>query len=648
MIHITKTGGMGARMKEITWSDRLHYQFDNFMAKGTAALIGGLGILSIIVIVIAAAVISLLSIVPDGGERMSFSEAAWASLMRTLDAGTMGGDTGIGYRIVMFWVTIGGIFIVSSLIGVLTSGLESKMEQLQKGRSRVIETNHTVILGWSMQIYSILSELIEANINQPKSCIMILGELDKVEMEEKIRAKLTMSSKMRIVCRSGSPVDLNDLQLASLNTSKSIIVLSPEKENPDADVIKTILAITNDGRRRPEPYHIVAEIRDPKNLDVARMVGRDEVELVLVGDLVSRIIAQTCRQSGLSIVYTELLDFGGDEIYFKSEPALSNKSFGEVLTAYDTSSVIGICQLIGNLPITRLNPPMDYCLQPGDQVIAISADDDTVLLSGFSDLNIVASAIQPNPIVELKAERTLILGWNWRAPTIIRELDHYVAPGSEVTVVSIIPESEVDPDAVNPDANTQTITYLRGDTTDRRTLEGLQIQTYDHIVVLSYSDHLNEQDADSNTLITLLHLRDMSEQLSCDFAIVSEMQDVRNRNLAEVTHADDFIVSDKLISLMLSQVSENKRLNAVFTDIFDSDGSEIYLKPAEDYIKPGIPVNFYTVIESARRRGEIAIGYRVFTHCGDAEKSYGVRVNPKKSEMITFAQRDRIILIADD
>ena len=84
---------------------------------------------------------------------------------------------------------------------------------------------------------------------------------------------------------------------------------------------------------------------------------------------------------------------------------------------------------------------------------------------------------------------------------------------------------------------------------------------------------------------------------------------MRNRELAEVTKADDFIVSDKLISLLMSQVSENKYLMRVFEDLFDADGSEIYLKPAGSYVETGRPVNFYTVVESARRRGEVAIGY---------------------------------------
>src|SRR4029078_2517603 len=93
----------------------------------------------------------------------------------------------------------------------------------------------------------------------------------------------------------------------------------------DIEVIKTILAITNDPNRRPEPYHVVAELHDLSNLEATRLVGKDELEVVIVGDVVSRIIAQTCRQPGLSIVYGELLDFDGDEIYFSHQPALAGR-----------------------------------------------------------------------------------------------------------------------------------------------------------------------------------------------------------------------------------------------------------------------------------------------------------------------------------
>lgn len=125
------------------------------------------------------------------------------------------------------------------------------------------------------------------------------------------------------------------------------------------------------------------------------------------------------------------------------------------------------------------------------------------------------------------------------------------------------------------------------------------------------------------------------------------MLDVRNRTLADVTRADDFIVGDRLVSLMLAQVAENKEINAVFADLFDAEGSEIYLKPATDYVTPGRPVSFYTVTEAARRRGEVALGYRLKAHSGDASRAYGVHVNPKKSELVSFGEDDRIAVLAE-
>lgn len=68
------------------------------------------------------------------------------------------------------------------------------------------------------------------------------------------------------------------------------------------------------------------------------------------------------------------------------------------------------------------------------------------------------------------------------------------------------------------------------------------------------------------------------------------------------SRADDFIVSDRLVSLMMCQVSENKEYAAVFEELIDPEGSELYLKPADEYVEPGLPLSFYTLIEAARRR----------------------------------------------
>jgi hypothetical protein len=177
-------------------------------------------------------------------------------------------------------------------------------------------------------------------------------------------------------------------------------------------------------------------------------------------------------------------------------------------------------------------------------------------------------------------------------------------------------------------------------------LDALDVASYQHVLVVSPIDRYDAQRADARTLVTLLHLRDIASIVGHPFSITSEMADVRNRSLAEVTRADDFIVSDRLISLLLTQVAENKQLNAVFSDLFDAGGSEVYLRPVSDYVATGRPVTVATVVEAARRLDEVAIGYRIRSESGDATRAYGVHVNPRKSASLTFDPADKVIVLA--
>ncbi len=630
-------------MKTITFWDKVRYRFDNTMSKGAIALIGWLGLLTLILILMTAASLLVIQATSPDGVQYTFGEALWQSLMRALDSGAVGGDVGWG-RLIFLGMTVGGIFILSILIGVITSGIETRLEDLRKGRSFVVENNHTIILGWAPQVFSIISELVIANENQKDSCIVILAEHDKVEMEDEIRDKVGKTGKTRLVCRSGSPIDLSDLEIINPHAARSIIIPSPPVEDPDTHVIKSILAITNNPKRRAEPYHIVAEIRNSHNLEVARLVGGTEAQLVLADDLIARITVQASLQSGLSVVYTELLDFGGDEIYFHEEPRLTGKTFGEALFAYEDSALIGLRKNDGAI---LLNPVMTTPVETGDQLIAVSADDDTIRLSGMTSWDISKDAIYDVDHITRFSSRTLLMGWNHRATTVINELDEYLNQGSQITIVADTVDARSIVAAECGNLKNSRLEYIHGDISSRKLLDTLNVSAYEHIIILSYSDDLVSHQADARTLITLLHLRDIANQTHAEFTITTEMLEVQNRDLAAVTRADDFIVSNKLISLMLSQISENKELTAVFQDLFDPEGSEIYLKPIGDYIQLGQPINFYTLLEAARRRGEVALGYRIKAESADAEKMHGVHVNPKKSEKVLFTDDDKIIVLAE-
>lgn len=621
--------------------DRIHYHFDIYMARGTPALVLGLFGLSALVVFTGAVTLFVMGIGPGDSANRGFYESVWEALVRTLDAGTMGADQGWRYRFVMFMVTLGGLFVISSLIGVLATGLQAKLIDLQKGRSRVVESNHTVILGWSPQIFTIVSELVCANASRRKSRIVILGQRDKTEMEDELRERIRSTGRTRIVCRSGSPLDLHALDIVSLSTARSVIIPSPPMGDPDPEVIKTVLAV----RKKSNSSHIVAEIRDLKNFEAAGLAGGEQAEIVVAGDLIARIIAQTCRQSGLSLVCMNLLDFGGSEINFHHEPLLAGKTFGQSLLMYENSSVLG---LLHEGQEVMLKPPMNTIIGSTDHIIVVAEDDQNVILSTLTSPPVDESAISIGHRAAILPDQVLILGWNWRAPEIIYRLDQYVPRGSEVTVVS---NMEGVSDAINqlqPEMKNQTVLFRHGNITNRRLLEAIDIKKFQHIVILSYFDLYEPQAADSHSLITLLHLRKIADQCGHTCGIVTEIMDIHNRELAETGRADDFIVSGRIISLMMSQISENEHRSAVFANLLSVEGSEIYLRPAGDYVRLGVPVNFYTVVEAARRREEAAFGYRIASESQYQSAGYGVHLNPRKSESIVFNAQDRIILVAED
>ena len=135
-----------------------------------------------------------------------------------------------GITLVLLWLFArsqrlpGGLLVV--IIGIIAVALDQKIENLRKGRSFVVESGHTLILGWSPRIFTIVSELVVANENQPGACIVVLAPEDKTVMEDELRDRAGDPGGTRIVCRTGDPSSLNDLAMVNIGAARSIIVLA--------------------------------------------------------------------------------------------------------------------------------------------------------------------------------------------------------------------------------------------------------------------------------------------------------------------------------------------------------------------------------------------------------------------------------------
>lgn len=608
--------------------EKISYQFDNMMSKGTISLIFILFLITAIVVVIAGVLASFINKdIPAG-------VTIWQSLMHALDAGTLAGDdtNNIGFVILMAVVTVCGVFITSILIGIINTGFEQKLYSLRKGTSKVIETGHTVVIGFNDSIFTILSELIEAGNNQKKNCIIVLGEEDKDVMEELIKSHIEDYKTTKIICKSGKLTESFLLDRASLETSKSIII----NQDNDFSVIKIILAAVNYLKSKKafhKDLHITSMIYNKANLDAAKIAGEGKAEVLFFKDALSRIIAHTCQQPGLSRVLTEFFDFAGDEFYFESFPELSDKTFGDILNMFEHSTVVGL-EHNGKV---MLNPPMDTKLKPEDYVIHLAADDN-VSKPQFQlpkmDLSIQASMKN----AEIENNHLLVLGYNHYLPDILSELDKYADKGTIITVGGIeIPEVL----EANQHENIKVI-RIECDIYNRINLESLLLDKIENILLLSDLECSNDE-ADAKTLLLLIQLRDISKKWNRKFNLTSEMRSVSNQKLAKVANVNDFVVGSAITNLIIAQISENRKLALLFEDLLDVDGSELYMKKAYRYVKTDVETDFYSLTELAKKRNEIVVGYKKTTPGGIL-----IKTNPKKSDRISFSGEDYLIVIAED
>lgn len=602
---------------------RLRYRFDNSLAHGPLALIAWLG-------VVVAAVICLAAVVGHfvltGGEGYSFIEDFWQSLIRVLDASAFESETAWPSRLVALAVTLLGIFIGGSLIGLIATALDQRVSDLSKGRSVVLESNHTLILGWSARLPVIVQELVVANENLHRPAIVVLAPRPVNEMEADIRDRVGDTKNTRVVCRSGDPAKPADLALANMSGARSVIVLAGDEG--DAAVVKAILAV-----KIMDPDFsgatVVAEFAHPEHAETIRTLTDGAVSTVNSDDVIAQVTAQACHQPGLSIVFRDLLDFGGDECYFVEVPELVGHTYGEALLAFRTSSVIGLLTADHML---ELNPPPTTVFGPGDQVIAVAEDDDKVIFTGFADVPLPTPASPGR--AALHPVRVLIVGWSAFGPKVVQELQEFLAPGSVIEVC--VDAALVSADDVQRPCPGLSVSFIGSGPEELLALaEG---KHFDQVIVLGYRTGLITSEADSRTLLTLLTLRKIWPMgTEPRVQIIAQLLDQANVELATVTGVDDFIVSDALASLMLAQLSERAELQAVFDDLFDPAGAVIELRPAASFV-PSAPVSCAQVVAAGTAKYVSVLGWRV-SNTGE------VVINPSKDRKVHLGRDDQVLVV---
>ncbi|XP_019255802.1 PREDICTED: ion channel CASTOR-like isoform X5 [Nicotiana attenuata] len=684
--------------EELSLNKRLAYRVDVFLsfhpyAKPLTLLIATL-------LLISLGGLALFGVTDD-----SIANCLWLSWTYVANSGNHTNSEGIGPRLVSVSVSFGGMLIFAMMLGLVSDAISEKFDSLRKGRSEVVEQNHTLILGWSDKLGSLLNQLAIANESLGGGTVVVMAERDKEEMELDI-AKMEFDFRgTSVICRSGSPLILADLKKVSVSKARAIVVLAEDgnADQSDARALRTVLSLT--GVKEGLRGHIVVELSDLDNEVLVKLVGGDLVETVVAHDVIGRLMIQCARQPGLAQIWEDILGFENCEFYIKKWPQFHGMQFEEVLISFPDAIPCGIKVASSGGKII-LNPDDSYLLQEGDEVLVIAEDDDSyapaplpmvkeaslmhivrptrkpqkILLTGWrrdiDDMIVVQGGNLPkNLIIPKTTERILFCGWRRDMEDMILVLDAFLAHGSELWMFNEVCEKEREKKLTDGGLDISRLANIilvnrEGNAVIRRHLESLPLESFGSILILAdESVEDSAIQADSRSLATLLLIRDIQakrlpyreamaskihrgsssqgswreemQQASDKSVIISEILDPRTKNLLSMSKISDYVLSNELVSMALAMVAEDRQINDVLEELFAEEGNELQIRGADLYLCEGEELSFYEVLLRARQRREIVIGYRL----ANAEKAI---INPPaKTERRRWSVKDVFVIIAD-
>ncbi len=613
---------------EVSLRERLRYRFDNVLARGTTAALAWLGVVTLAAVLFSAVLLTVFGVTFAGSTESGLIEDTWQSLLRILDTGTMAGDVGWGRRILALLITLFGLLVAGTLIGIIAAGVEDRIDSMRRGRSTVIESGHLVILGGSARIPAIIEQLVLANAAQDSNTIVVLAEVDPTELRRSVVEAVSDRHHTRIVYRFGDPRVRADLALARVGEARGVIVL-PHEEGGDVSVVHTVLTLNAElGGLHSIP--VVAEVADATTAERLVHACGPTMHPIATAQAIARVSAFALRQHGLSRVVGELTDFRGCDLHITNRPELLGVRFDEIVCLFANARPLGFYRRDGRV---EFNPSPESAMADGDRLIILAYDLESIepapatsrLVSGGHDERRSARVTEPTE------EHILVVGWNPLGPLLLSGWAAHTSSSSRVEVA--FDPRHVEPgDVVVPDIGVD-VRLLPTPEASSLSLDPRPTT----ILVLGYTS-LDVDAADARTMLDVMQLRRRSAQADDVPRLVVQMLGEEHADLADLTGPDDFLISAAIGSQLIAQLIEKPERRDVLLDLYGGGDASLRMIQCDRLDLVG---TFTTddIVARSYAAGVLAIGWRRVADQGE------VVLNPNAADRVTLSPHDEIIVV---
>jgi len=299
-----------------------------------------------------------------------------------------------------FNITIFGILILSSIIGIITNSISTRMQELRTGKTKIEEKDHIILFNFSRRLIPLLNELCKAYENEKQSFVIVSNEEPLITME-KIKSVIKIPKNITILARKGNDWQKSLLDRINLEKAKQVIILKPDinelfktEMDCDVEVGKSMSSIIGSKEYNKNPCRIFSEFHNQRTgfsyleftFNIWAEKGFLPPEIVSSEELKSNILSQCINTPDLTEIYDNLFGYEGSEVYFvgpdksKFENAL-NKNIGRNIKDLNRlcDNIIVIGFFLKDQDKIFLNPPINFPLTKNFGIICIAKNEDQII-----------------------------------------------------------------------------------------------------------------------------------------------------------------------------------------------------------------------------------------------------------------------------
>ena len=428
------------------------------------------------------------------------------------------------------------VLFSGAIVAMVTTSLRSYIDKKSKAKGKIVLSNHFVILNWNSKVPDIIFNLMQKGF---KNNIVILSNQTKDYIESEIKSlflanDVTQKYKANLIIKEGDSLLRGNLDDISIEKASEIAVMAREDMvdvdeddilNSDLLNLKIVLRLGSFDIK-PETQIVVETNSDEtrqqiENISytVSSLKGKSIIP-VSFNKKIGQIIAQSIVAPEMAEVYLELFSFEGAEFYSID----SKETVEEYMKTHDNS-----------IPVARLNK------------LFVLANDEKQCLkkrNGSYESNI---ELKPRGTIRRNPCNIFVIGDNQKAPFILDNLNRSAES----------PEFKYTIKHYHKDENDLLIQDIKNSTGEKK------------VLILS-DDCVQEESYDANVFVTLIALSKAFPKRD-NLTYITELLDSRNLSSVRDFDIHNTIISNKMMSLLITQLAMNQESKKFFDKLLTTD-----------------------------------------------------------------------------